>query len=70
MKWVSHYIFSSGSRQEVNITWYPEIDEPIKSRGKHYSLVLYILTPFIVPILIKAGLHVRRKHSHKKGERQ
>ena len=23
-------------------TWYPEIEEPIKSREKHYSLVLYI----------------------------
>ena len=35
--------FSSGSRQEVNITWYSEIEEPIKSREKHYSLVLYKL---------------------------
>ena len=25
-------------------TWYPEIEEPIKSRKKYYSLVLYILT--------------------------
>ena len=44
MKWVSRGIFFfSGSRQEVNSTWYPEIEEPIKSREKHYSLVLYIL---------------------------
>ena len=27
----------------MNSTWYPEIEEPIKSREKHYSLVLYIL---------------------------
>ena len=33
MKWVSHF-FSPGSRQEVNSTWYPEIEEPIKSREK------------------------------------
>ena len=38
MKGVSHNIFSSESRQEVNIPWYSEIDEPIKSREKHYSL--------------------------------
>ena len=43
MKWVSRAIFSAGSRQEVNSTWYSEIEEPIKSREKHYSLVLYIL---------------------------
>ena len=44
MKWVSRDIFFSlGSRQEVNSTRYPEIEEPIKSREKHYSLVLYIL---------------------------
>ena len=30
---------------EVNITWYSEIEEPIKSHEKHYSLVLYILIP-------------------------
>ena len=41
-------MFSSGSRQEVNITWYPEIEEPIKSREKRYSLVLYILTGDVV----------------------
>ena len=35
--------FFSGNRQEVNSTWYPEIEEPIKSREKHYSLVLCIL---------------------------
>ena len=28
----------------MNSTWYPEIEEPIKSREKHYSLVLCILT--------------------------
>ena len=27
----------------MNSTWYSEIGEPIKSREKHYSLVLYIL---------------------------
>ena len=43
MNWVSRDIFSAGSRQEVNSTWYPEIEEPIKSREKHYLLVLYIL---------------------------
>ena len=48
MKWVSRDIFSAGSRQEVNSTWYPEIEEPIKSREKHYSLVLYILI-IIIP---------------------
>ena len=42
MKWVSRDIFLPGSRQEVNSTWYLEIEEPIKSREKHYSLVLYI----------------------------
>ena len=31
----------------MNSTWYPEIEEPIKSREKHYSLVLYILKVFI-----------------------
>ena len=39
--------FFSGNRQEVNSNWYPEIGEPIKSRGKHYSLVLYILKMFV-----------------------
>ena len=39
--------FSPGSRQDVNSTWYPEIEEPSKSREKHYSLVLYILIYFI-----------------------
>ena len=44
MKRVSHDIFfSPGSRQEVNSTWYPEIEEPIKSHEKHYSLVLCVL---------------------------
>ena len=43
MKWVSRAIFFIGSRQEVNITWYPEIEEPMKLREKHYSLVLYML---------------------------
>ena len=47
MNCVSHNIFFPGSRQEVNISWYPEIEEPIKSCGKHYSLVLYILISFI-----------------------
>ena len=50
MNWVSRDIFlSSGSRQEVNSTWYPEIEEPIKSREKHYSLVLYILK-VVIPL--------------------
>ena len=40
-------IFFSGNRQEVNSTWYPQIEEPIKSREKHYSLVLYILHYYI-----------------------
>ena len=40
--------FFSGNRQEVNSTWYPGIAEPIKSREKHYSLVLYVLMPFLV----------------------
>ena len=40
--------FFSGNREEVNSTWYPEIEEPIKSREKHYSLVSYILTYVIV----------------------
>ena len=43
MNWVSRAIFSSGSRQEVNSTCYPEMEEPTKSREKHYSLVLYIV---------------------------
>ena len=33
----------------MNSTWYPEIEEPIKSREKHYSLVLYILMTNIAP---------------------
>ena len=44
IKWGSRAIFFSGNCQEVNSTWYPEIEEPIKSRKKHYSLVLYVLT--------------------------
>ena len=51
MKWGSHTIFFSGNRQEVNSTWYPEIEELIKSREKHYSLVLYILNPHNPPKL-------------------
>ena len=47
----SRAIFFSGNRQEVNSTWYPEIEEPIKSREKHYSLVLYILNPHNPPTL-------------------
>ena len=27
----------------MNSTWYPEIEEPIKSPEKHYSLVLYMV---------------------------
>ena len=38
----SHFFFP-GCRQEVNSTWYSEIEKPYKSREKHYSLVLYIL---------------------------
>ena len=34
--------FPSRSRYEVTITWYPEVEEPIESREKHYSLVLYM----------------------------
>ena len=40
----SRATFFSGNRQEVNSTWYPEIEEPIKWREKHYSLVLCILS--------------------------
>ena len=50
IKWGSRAILFSGNRQEVNSTWYPEIEEPIKSREKHYSLVLYILKVYIVYI--------------------
>ena len=39
--------FFFGSRQEGNSTWYPEIEEPIKLREKHCSLVLYILNSSI-----------------------
>ena len=39
--------FFSGNRQEVNSTWFPEIEEPIKSHEKHYSLVLYILKEYV-----------------------
>ena len=42
-------IMLSGSRREVNSTWYSEIEEPIKLREKHYSLVLYILTLVVHP---------------------
>ena len=42
------FCFSSGSHQEVNITWYSEIEEPLTSREKHYSLVFYILTCHII----------------------
>ena len=57
MKWVSRDIFfSPGSRQEVNSTWYPEIEEPIKSREKHYSLVLYILILHIHPGVLQMGM--------------
>ena len=49
---LARHFFSSGSRQEVNSTWYPEIEEPIKSREKHYSLVLYILILVIVWMLV------------------
>ena len=48
--------FFSGNRQEVNSTWYPEIEEPIKSREKHYSLVLYIL---IISITISKDYSVK-----------
>ena len=35
-------IMFSGSRREVNSTWYSEIEEPIKSREKHFfSCVVY-----------------------------
>ena len=44
---LTQHFFSPGSRQEVNSTWYPEIEEPIKSCEKHYSLVLYILSMYI-----------------------
>ena len=43
MKWVSHDIFflRKPPGGEYLFTWYSEIEEPIKSREKHYSLVLY-----------------------------
>ena len=43
MKWVSHDIFLLRNPPGVNITWYSDIEEPIKSGEKHYSLVSYIL---------------------------
>ena len=39
---LARHFFSPGSCQEVSSTWYPKIEEPIKSHEKHYSLV-YIL---------------------------
>ena len=39
----ARHFFPPEVARRVNGTWYPEIDEPIKSREKHYSLVLYIL---------------------------
>ena len=42
MKWFRTTFFSSGGRQETNITWYSEIEEPIKLREKYYCLVLYM----------------------------
>ena len=50
MGFVRH--FFSGNRQEVNSTWFPEIEEPIKSHEKHYSLVLYILKEYILEMVI------------------
>ena len=52
MKWVLRAILSAGSCQEVNSTWYPEIEEPIKSREKHYSTVLYILIIIILLLMV------------------
>ena len=51
MKWGSHTNILSRNRQEVNSTWYPQIEKPIKSRKKHYSLVLYILMYYIIIII-------------------
>ena len=53
MKWVSRAIFFERkppalNNRAVNITWYPEIEEPIKLREKHYSPVLYIPISFII----------------------
>ena len=50
MKWVSRDIFflRKPPGGEYCSTWYPEIEEPIKSCEKHYSLVLYILSQHIV----------------------
>ena len=47
MKWGSRAILFLGSRQEVNSTGYSEIEEPIKSREKHYSLVLYTVDSLV-----------------------
>ena len=51
IKWGSRSIFLSGNHREVNSTWYPEIEEPIKSREKHYSLVLYILMTMMMRMM-------------------
>ena len=45
MGFARHFFFS-GNRQEVN-----SIEEPIKSREKHYLLVLYILNDGICGLL-------------------
>ena len=47
---LARHFLSPGGRQEVNSTWYPEIEEPIESREKHYSLVLYILMHHITNV--------------------
>ena len=46
---------SSGIRQEVNIILYSQIEEPIKSREKHYSLVLQILNQDMLRLEILLG---------------
>ena len=45
----ARHFFLRKPPEEMNSTWHPEIEEPIKSREKHYSLVLYIL---IMKILV------------------
>ena len=50
IKWDSRVSFFSWFRQEVNSTWYSEIEEPIKSRKKHY---------FILVVYINVNMHDR-----------
>ena len=69
----SRAIFFSGNRQEVNSTWYPEIEEPIKSREKHYSLVLYMLNAgirWVFEFWPRANWGERKKKTWGRGEEE